>query len=166
MPLIYEELRRLARRYMRSERPGHTLQATSLVNEAFVRMAGGAGGPWQDRAHFFAAAATQVRRILVQHARARSAEKRGGGIARADLDVDQVPSDPASDELLAVDEALRKLAENDPRKARLVELRFFTGLSIEETAEVLGVSTRTLAREWALARAWLSRELAEGPHDD
>jgi len=159
MPLIYDELRSLAMRHMRSERVGHTVQATSLVHEAFVKLAGSHGAPWQDRAHFFAAAATLIRQILVQHARARNAEKRGGKMQRASVDVEQIAEERSSDELLAVDEALRKLADMDPGKARLVELRFFAGLSAEETAEALGMSPRSMARQWAMARAWLSREL-------
>lgn len=160
MPLIYDELRRLAQHYMHSERAGHTLQATALVNEAYVRLVGSRSEPWQNRAHFFAAAATAIRRILVQHARARNSIKRGGGWQRMDIDPESTASDVADERIEAVDEALCRLAEFDPRKARLVELRYFAGLTNDEAAEVMETSPRTLAREWQVAKAWLSRELA------
>jgi RNA polymerase sigma-70 factor, ECF subfamily len=169
MPLIYDELRRLAQHYLRGERPGHTLQATALVHEAYVRLVGSEVGPWQNRAHFFAAAATAIRRILVQHARASASLKRGGDRSRVALDVERLPShEPidANEQILAVDEALARLAAIDPQKARLVELRFFSGMTTEEMSESLGVSPRTVAREWDLAKAWLSRELMESRRDD
>jgi RNA polymerase sigma factor (TIGR02999 family) len=166
MPLIYEELRRLAKHYMRGERPGHTLQATALVHEAYLRLVGGENEPWQSRAHFFAAAAIVVRRILVQHARAAGAAKRGGGWSRADIDMNSVTADNGDAQILAVDEALQKLDALDHRKARLVELRFFTGMSVDEAAEALGVSPRTAAREWDMAKAWLSRELTDAGDDE
>lgn len=163
MPLIYDELRRLAQHYLKGERPGHTLQATALVNEAYVRLAGGKSGPWQNRAHFFAAAATAIRRILVQHARASASLKRGGDRNRVAIDFDRVPSrtSDVDDQVLAVDAALERLSSIDPQKARLVELRFFAGMTTEEMSESLGISPRTVAREWDLAKAWLTRELME-----
>ena len=161
MPLIYDELRRLAQYYLTSERSGHTMQATALVNEAYVRLVGSRDEPWQNRAHFFAAAATAIRRILVQHARARNSAKRGGGWQRVELDPDATPVQAADERIEAVDDALCRLAEIDPRKARLVELRYFAGLTNEEASEVMNISPRTLAREWQSAKAWLSRELTE-----
>ena len=161
MPLIYGELRRLAQFYMSSERPDHTLQATALVNEAYLQLVGPESGTWQNRAHFFAAAATTIRRILVQHARRVASLKRGGDRKRASLDVSMVESKQTNEQIIAVDEALERLAVIDANKARLVELRFFAGMSTEEMAESLGVSPRTVAREWDLAKAWLSRELSE-----
>ena len=162
MPLIYDELHRLARRHMRSERAGHTLQPTALVHEAYLRLVGSDNGPWQDRAHFFAVAANVVRRILVQHARARRSQKRGGDRQRVSLDeVQPAGAEITNDRVLAVDEALERLAELDPAKARLVELRFFAGLTNAEIADATGVSERTVARGWDFARAWLSRALRE-----
>ena len=162
IPLIYGELRRLAQHYMANERPNHTLQATALVNEAYLQLVGSNHGPWQNRAHFFATAAITIRRILVQHARRVTSLKRGGEWKRADFDPAMIESSMHTDEqVLAVDEALTRLAAVDPTKARLVELRFFAGMTTEEMAESLGVSPRTVAREWDLAKAWLSRELAE-----
>lgn len=166
MPLVYDELRRLAQHYMAGERPGHTLQATALVNEAYVRLVGSGDASWQNRAHFFAAAAVAIRRILVQHARAAGSQKRGGDRMRADLDIATLESCSANDRVLAVDEALERLARMDPQKARLVELRFFAGMTTEEMAESIGVSVRTIAREWDLARAWLTRELSEQAGND
>lgn len=160
MPLIYDELRRLAQHHLRTERAGHTLQATALVNEAYLRLVGERDNPWQNRAHFFAAAATTIRRILVQHARARNSAKRGGRWQRVDLDPDATPIRAPDDRIEAVDDALCRLAAIDPDKARLVELRYFAGLTNEEASEVMDVSPRTLAREWQAAKAWLSRELA------
>lgn len=164
MSLVYNELRRLAQHYMAGERPDHTLQATALVNEAYVRLVGSDGGPWQNRAHFFATAAVVIRRILVQHARAAGSLKRGGDWRRSELDVNAVEAIPANDQVLAVDEALERLSRFDPQKAKLVELRYFAGMTTEEMAEALGVSPRTIAREWDVARAWLSRELSEPRH--
>jgi RNA polymerase sigma factor (TIGR02999 family) len=164
MPLVYAELRRLARRYLRGERSGHTLQPTALVHEAWMRLNGGAR-PLQNRAHFFAICAHLMRQVLVDHARARDAQKRFGGAVRVELDL-ETPAVEAAPELLAVDEALTALEKLDGRKARIIELRFFAGLSIEETAEVLGVSAPLVVRETRLARAWLHRALTTaGPSD-
>lgn len=161
LPLVYEELRRLAARKMAHEPPDHVLQPTALVHEAYARLAGPGDAPkWEGRGHFFAAAAEAMRRILIEQARERQTEKRGGGRARRPLDeADAVfePGDPGS--LLALDEALTRLASREPELARLVQLRFFTGLSVEEAAEALGVSPRTAKRNWAFARAWLRREM-------
>jgi RNA polymerase sigma factor (TIGR02999 family) len=160
--LVYDELRRMARRHMRKEAPGRTLQTTALVNEAYLRLVDMKNAGWHDRVHFFAVSAQVMRRILVDAARARNAAKRGGAADRvADLDLDQVPSVDTgrAAELVAVDDALEELARMDPRKARVVELRFFGGLSVEETAEVLRVSPQTVMRDWKLAKAWLSRAL-------
>jgi RNA polymerase sigma factor (TIGR02999 family) len=164
LPLVYEELRRLASSRMRQEKSGQTLQPTALVHEAFMRLVGGdAGRQWDGRSHFFAAAAEAMRRILIENARRKGRVKRGGELNRCDLHDDDavvVDSDNA-DELLCLDEALNKLAVEDPQLAKLVELRYFTGLTIEETARVLGVSPRTTKRNWAYARAWLQREMSE-----
>jgi RNA polymerase sigma factor (TIGR02999 family) len=164
-PLVYEELRRLARRYMRQERAGHTLQGTALVNEAYMRLVDVAGVDWQDRAHFFAVAAQMMRRILIDAARARASDKRSGRAAHVahmePVDFDRFPaagSDRAAD-LCALDDALQTLGQMDPRRAQVIELRFFGGLTVEETAEVLGISPQSVMRDWRLARAWLSREL-------
>jgi len=166
MPLVYEELRRIAHRYMRRERPGQSMQTTALVNEAYLRLVGSAPVEWQDRAHFFAVAATVMRHLLVDRARAREYGKRGGGARQVSLDEAAVVS-PAQDlDLLALDEVLDKLAEVDERKSRLVELRYFGGLSAEEAAEVLGVSEITVKREWLKAKAWLYRELTKGGGGD
>ena len=160
VPLIYGELRRMARRYMQRERPGQTLQTAALVNEAYLRLVGVTDVQWQDRAHFFAVSAQIMRRILVDAARARGTSKRGGGVAVIDLNesVDALPD--RAGELIALDEALRALAEFDPRKAKVVEMRFFGGLSVEEAAEVLKLSPQSVMRDWKLARAWLQRELS------
>lgn len=158
-PLVYEELRTLAGRLLRGERAGHTLQPTALVNEAFLRLAGGRTVDWKGRTHFFAVAARAMRRILVDHARTRLAGKRGGGATRISL-TETPLSVPAPDvDVLALDEALERLAGLDPGQARVVELRFFAGLSVEETAEAIGASPATVKREWSSARAWLFREL-------
>jgi RNA polymerase sigma-70 factor (ECF subfamily) len=158
-PLVYQELRRLARRHMRREQAGNTLQTTALVNEAYLRLADAGGVSWQDRTHFFAVAAQMMRRILVDAARARRSEKRGGPAARVNFDqVAEVVPSPAND-LVALDDALNTLAEVDPRKVRVIELRFFGGLSVEETAAVLGVSPQTVMRDWKLAKAWLTLEM-------
>jgi RNA polymerase sigma factor (TIGR02999 family) len=159
IPLIYKELRRIARRRLEHERPDHTLQSAALVNEAYLRLIGREPPEWQNRAHFFAVAAQMMRHILVDHARNRLAAKRGAGAPRLSLDPDiALPQKPELD-LVALDGALNKLAGLDPRESRLIELRFFGGLSIEETAVVLGISSRTVKREWAAARAWLQLEL-------
>jgi RNA polymerase sigma factor (TIGR02999 family) len=159
VPLVYDELRRLAHAYMQRERPGHTLQTTALVHEAYLRLAGQESLSWQNRAHFRAIAAETMRRILVEYARARNAVKRGGGQRTASLEDTVIGLDAESVDLEALDQALRRLAEIDPRMVRIVELRFFAGLTVDETAEVLSISTGTVKREWATARAWLRREL-------
>jgi len=165
-PLVYDELRRLARRYMRNERAGNTLQTTALVNEAYLRLVDAKRVGWQDRAHFFAVSAQMMRRILVDAARARGSAKRGGQVKRvnhsAAFNLDEIPdvSTGRDRELVAIDDALNTLAEMDPRKARVIELRFFGGLSVEETAEILKISSQTVMRDWKLAKAWLTRELA------
>jgi len=166
-PLVYEQLHRMARRYMRSERPGHTLQATALLNEAFLRLVDTRDLDWNDRSHFFAVCARVMRRILVDAARSRAAIKRGGQADRAEhstaINLDQLP-DPASEtsaQVCALDEALNRLAQIDPRRAHVIELRFFGGLTVEETARALEISPQTVMREWKLARAWLARELSQ-----
>ena len=162
LPLIYGELRRVAAGYLRRESPGHTLQPTALVHEAYLRMVDQTQVRWQNRAHFLGVAAQMMRRILVDHARSRQADKRGGALPKLSLDENIDVSDERSSELVALDEALRKLAEIDPEKSRLVELRFFGGLSVEETAEVLGVSAPTVKRHWRLAKAWLYGQVQQG----
>jgi RNA polymerase sigma factor (TIGR02999 family) len=157
IPIVYADLRRMARRYMRRERDGHSLQPTELVHEAFLRLVD-SGTDWQGRGHFFAVAAQVMRRILVDHARTRQASKRGSGVAMIALEDLSVPI-RADLDLVALDDALRTLGALDPRQCQVVELRFFGGLSVEETAEVLGISTATVKREWQLAKAWLYREL-------
>jgi RNA polymerase sigma factor (TIGR02999 family) len=161
VPLVYDELRRLARRYMRGERAEHTLQPTALVHEAYLRLIGQRDVEWQNRAHFFGVAAQLMRRILVDHARARKAEKRGGSAPKVSLDETLVFTEAKGADLLALDEALTRLTERDPRQGRIVELRFFGGLTEDEAAEVLGVSTRTVKRDWNVARAWLYKELSK-----
>jgi len=162
IPLVHAELRRIARRQMSQERAGHTLQATALVNEAYVRLAGDAGQRWQNRAHFFAVCAQVMRHVLIDHARSRAREKRGGALQRVSLEGAAALAEGGEAELLALDEALARLEEFDRQKARVVELRYFAGLGIEETAEALGVSPTTVRREWRRAKAWLYRALAEG----
>src|SRR5437016_2245636 len=166
MPLVYEELRRLAHQYMNRERPGHTLQTSALVNEAYLRLVDQQHVRWQNRAHFFGIAAQLMRRILVDHARSHHYAKRGGGAVQVSLDEAAVVSLGQAVELLALDEALTKLASFDPRKSQVVELRFFGGLSLEETAEVLGISSPTVQREWRTAKAWLHRTLSRGEGDE
>jgi RNA polymerase sigma factor (TIGR02999 family) len=158
--IVYEELRRLARRYMRGERPGHSLQTTALVNEAYVRLVDYKRMQWQNRAHFFAVSAQLMRRILVEHAR-RHNLKRGGDRQHVCLDEATVADTGKPTDLVALDDALNALARIDGRKAQVVEMRFFGGLSVEETAEVLKVSTITVMRDWNTARAWLYRELSD-----
>ncbi len=163
MPLVYDELRRLAGNYLRHERPGHTLQPTALVNEAYMRIVDQRRVNIENRAQFFGLAAQLMRHILVDHARARSAGKRGGPqLHRLSLDETRVAVEDRAAELVALDEALKSLAEIDPRKSRVVEMRFFGGLSVEETACALGVSDKTVMREWRIAKVWLHRELAGG----
>jgi RNA polymerase sigma-70 factor, ECF subfamily len=160
--VVYSELRRLAHRYMHRENPGHTLQTTALVNEAYLRLAHSSDVDWKDRAHFFAVSANIMRRILIDEARARRAERRGGDAQQVTLDdLVDIPQAPTQD-LLALDEALDRLARVDERKTKVVELRYFGGLSVEETAHVLKVSQDTVLRDWRLAKAWLLRELNEG----
>lgn len=158
-PHIMPELRQLAACYMRGERPGHVLQTTALVNEAWLRLAGHGNVVWDNRAHFFAAAARIMRQILVDYARARSSAKRGGGAEAVLMEDALVISKERSEYLVLLDEALLKLARTDDRKSRVVELRFFGGMNVEETAQVLGVSPNTIIRDWRLARAWLRREI-------
>jgi RNA polymerase sigma factor (TIGR02999 family) len=165
-PLVHAELRRIARRQMGGERQGHTLQATALVNEAYLRLAGQEGFEWKDRAHFYAVCAQVMRHVLIDHARAHARDKRGGGALHVSLDEAAVMSAESASELVALDEALRELEEVDPQKGRVVELRYFAGLSIEETAEVLGISPTTVRREWRRAKAWLYRALAGGEADE
>jgi len=165
MPLVYDELRALAERHLWSERAGHTLQATAIVNEAYLRLVGTSDRSWQNRAHFFATAATAIRLLLVDHARRRGRLKRGGDRDRLVLDEARLPAAETDDRMLVLDEALSRLNEIDPQKARVVELRFFTGLTVDEVAAVLDVSASTVARDWRLARAWLRCELSEGHGD-
>ncbi|HEY3043676.1 MAG TPA: sigma-70 family RNA polymerase sigma factor [Vicinamibacterales bacterium] len=164
VPAVYGELRRMAARYLRKERPQHTLQPTALVHEAFVKLVDQRDVRWQNRAHFFGVAAQLMRRILVDHARERDAEKRGGGAACVPLSdsLAIAPSDHI--DILAVDDALNRLGEIDPDQVRIVELRFFGGLTIEETAEVLGWSPGSVKREWRVAKAWLQREISGTAH--
>ena len=167
-PLVYEQLRRLAASYMRKERRDHHLQPTALVHEAYLRLVQGEEVDWRDRVHFFAVSARVMRRILVDAARRRTSAKRGGRVARDEhstiLDLDSLPAsdDRRAAELCAVDDALTALAQLDQRRAQVVELRFFGGLSVAETAEALKVSPETVMRDWKLARAWLNRELRKG----
>jgi RNA polymerase sigma factor (TIGR02999 family) len=157
LPLVYDELRKLAAAHLAREQPGQTLQATALVHEAYVRLVGaGSGGDWNSRGHFFAAAAEAMRRILVENARRKQTRKAGGGLRRLDLDdIDPAVDEDQGDDLLALDEAVRRLEARDPRKAELVKLRFFAGLTSEQAASILGVSTSTAEKDWAYARSWL-----------
>jgi RNA polymerase sigma factor (TIGR02999 family) len=159
IPVVHEELKRIARRYMRRERHGHTLQPTALVNEAFLRLVDAHGVQWKDRAHFFALAAQMMRRILVNYALARGAGKRGGAGLQVTLDEAMIVSPERDSQLVELDGALQSLAKVDPRKAQVVELRFFGGLSVEEAAAVLKVSPQTVLRDWSLSKTWLAREL-------
>jgi len=163
LPIVYQELRRLAASYLRRERPGQTLQPTALVHEAYLRLLKDRPDRWQNRAHFCAIAAHSMRQILIEKARARDALKRGGGGPRVTLDEALVGGGELSIDLVALDEALERLAAIDAGQARLVELRFFGGLTVEETAEALHISPATVKRHWTLARAWLARELASPP---
>jgi RNA polymerase sigma factor (TIGR02999 family) len=159
IPLVYGELKRLARAHLRRERSDHTLQTTALVHEAYLKLVRQDSVKWQGRSHFFAIAAQLMRRILIDHARAHLREKRGGGIAPMPLDDALVFSPEHSEELLKLDAALGRLATLDPRQSRIVELRFFGGLSVDETAAFLGVSAKTVKRDWAVAKAWLHGEV-------
>jgi RNA polymerase sigma factor (TIGR02999 family) len=161
LPLVYRELHRLAKSYMRRERQDHTLQATALVNEAYLKLVG-EQGDWNDRQHFIGLAAHVMRRVLVDHARARNAERRMGGMQRVEMEDDLAVSVGQLDEVEALDEALHKLEKENPRRARVVELRYFSGLSIDEIAALLGIAPRSVKRDWALARMWLFRELRPG----
>jgi RNA polymerase sigma factor (TIGR02999 family) len=162
MPIIYGELRSLAGRYLRHERRDHTLQPTALVHEAFFRLVNQNDVDWQSRAHFFGIAAQMMRRVLIDHARFHHRGKRGAGLIKVDLDQAEGWSEEQADEIVALHEALEGLARIDPRKARTVELRYFGGLSVEETAEVLGLSPNTVTRDWTLAKAWLFNEIKGG----
>ena len=165
IPLVYDELHRLAKHYMRNERSGHTLQATALVNEAYLRLVKASDITWESRAHFIGVAAQIMRRLLADHGRARLAARRGGHGERVVLNNQLAASDHSTAEWLAIDLALQRLASFDARQSRIVELRYFGGLSVEETALVIGVSPKTVKRDWALARAWLRRELGSAELD-
>ena len=162
-PVVYDELKVLARAQLRKERPGHTLQATALVHEAYIRLAGEQPAPWQDRGHFFRAGARAMRRILIEHARRRGRKKRGGGAAAARVSLSAIGAPDWDDpyRMLALDEALWRLEQEDARSAEVVQLRYFGGLSVPETAEALNISERTVKREWTFARAWLRAALSE-----
>jgi RNA polymerase sigma factor (TIGR02999 family) len=162
MPLVYEELRRIARHYLKNERRGHTLESTALVHEAFLRLIDQRSVQWQNRAHFFGIASQMMRRILVDHARKRQAAKRDAALVRLSVAERLVPDAEREPDLLALDQAIDALAALDPDQGRVVELRYFGGLTIEETAEVMGVSPATVKREWATARLWLKREIRKG----
>jgi RNA polymerase sigma factor (TIGR02999 family) len=162
LSLVYEELRKLAAHRLAHESPGHTLQPTALVHEAYLRLVGDGEVSWEGRGHFFAAAAESMRRILVEHARKRGRVKRGGGRHRVPIDVVDVAAEPESLDLVALDEALRRMEEQDPRMHQIVMLRFFAGLSVEDAGQALGISARTVKREWSCARAWLFKTL-HGP---
>ena len=167
IPVVYAELRRQAARHLRRERPGHTLQTTALINEAYLRLVDQKNVRWQNRAHFFAVAARMMRRILVDHARSHRRAKRGGSAARLPLEEAlAVAAEKSSVDLLALDEALERLAAVDARQGQVVELRYFGGLSIEETAEALGVSPATVKNDWNVSKAWLRRELGGGKGSD
>ena len=161
VPLVQAELRRIARRHMARETPGHTLQTSALVNEAYLRLVDQQNVPWQNRAHFFAVSAQVMRHILIDHARSHAYAKRGGGARKVPLDEALAVTERRADELVALDEALNRLAQIDSRKSQIIELRFFGGLSIEETAEALNIAPITVTREWRAAKAWLRREMNE-----
>ncbi|MBI3474271.1 MAG: sigma-70 family RNA polymerase sigma factor [Acidobacteria bacterium] len=162
IPLVYDELRRQARRYLRRERPDHTLQSTALVHEAYVRLVDQRQVNWHNRSQFFGVAAQLMRRILVDHARGRAAVKRGAGVTKLAIAEEVAALEMRNVDLIALDTSLRELEKMDPQQSRIVELRFFSGLSIEDTAEALGISTATVKRDWALAKAWLYREISGG----
>jgi RNA polymerase sigma factor (TIGR02999 family) len=163
LPLVYGELRKIARRHLRGERHGHTLEATALVHEVYLRLSGGAELHWNDRVHFYAVAAQMMRRVLVDHARGRDAAKRGGTVVRVSLDEARDPAVESVPDVVALDDALRSLEALDPRKSRIVELRFFGGLTLDETAAVLGISVPTVVKETRLARAWLHSQINRAP---
>jgi RNA polymerase sigma factor (TIGR02999 family) len=166
LPSAYEELRRIAARYLRRERPGHTLQATALVHECLMRISSPGQAGWEDRAQFLRAAARVIRHTLVDHAKSRNRIKRGGKHVRIDFDEALLPVTERDPSLILLDDALTRLAQVDERKSKVVELRFFGGLTADETAQVLDVSTRTIERDWRLARAWLQREMQGSENDD
>lgn len=159
-PLVYDELHRMAGAYMRRERPSHTLQATALINEAYVRLVGSDHPHWENRAHFYAIAAHTMRQVLVSYAVRRRAGKRGGGEQAVDMDAELLVAEDRLGDVIVIDEVLERLERIDPRQTQLIELRFFAGMSVEETAEAMNVSPTTIKREWRLAKAWLHRELA------
>jgi RNA polymerase sigma-70 factor, ECF subfamily len=159
VPIVYEELRRMAGRYMRRQNPDHTLQTSALVNEAYLRLIDQKNVQWQNRAHFFGIAAQLMRRVLIDHVRSHHYAKRGGDAVKVSLDEAAIMDQSRSPDLIALDDALNSLAAIDPQQSRIVELRFFGGLTIEETAEVLGISHATVERDWSVARAWLRREM-------
>jgi len=163
-PLVYERLRLIAHRQLRSERTGHTLATSDLVHEAYFSLVGIEAMSWTDRAHFLAIAARAMRRVLIDHARARGTEKRGGWRDQAALDVDALPADVPDERLLFLDDALRRLETRNERYGRIVECRFFAGMTIEETAKALDISPATVKRDWLVARAWLHRELSDEPN--
>jgi RNA polymerase sigma factor (TIGR02999 family) len=165
-PLVYQELRRMAHRYMRRERPGHSLQTTAVVHEAYLRLIDQKHVQWQNRAHFFAIAAQMMRRILITHAQSHAYAKRGGGTLKVSLDEAAILSKERAGELIALDEALTGLTAIDPRRSQVVELRFFGGLTNEEIAEVLKVSPNTVIRDWNVAKAWLYREMSKEQRDE
>lgn len=163
-PLVYDDLRRIAARHLGAERGDHTLQPTALVHEAYLRLLGNQPFSWRSKAQFYGAAAEAMRRILIDHARGKGRQRRGGGRVRLPLDAAELARSDSIDEILSVDDALCRLEEQDPRMAAIVKLRFFAGLSAEETAVALGVTDRTVYREWLLARAWLQQRLDEAGH--
>ena len=165
MPLVYDQLRSIAHRYVQRERAGHTLQTSALVNEAYLRLAG-QNVVWQNRAHFFAVTAKVMRHILIDHARAQARDKRGGGAIQISLNDALVVADDQAAHFIALEEALRVLERLDPQKGKIVELRYFGGLSVEEAAEVMNISPRTVRREWQRAKAWLYRMMTEGTKDE
>jgi len=164
IPLVHDELRRMARRYMGRERPGHSLQPTALVNEAYLRLVDLQRVRWQDRAHFFAMSARLMRRVLIDVARAKAYQKRGGGMQRVTFAEELLPDSGPTHDLIALDDALQALSEQDSRKSQVVEMRFFGGLTVEETAEALAVSRDTVMRDWQFSKDWLLREMRRAPH--
>lgn len=165
-PLVQAELQNIARCQMSQERPGHTLQATALVNEAYLRLAGQQGFEWHNRAHFYAVCAQVMRHILIDHARAHARDKRGGGAIQVSLNEGALIAEEQAEHFVALDEALRSLERVDPQKGKIVELRYFGGLNVEQTAEVLNISPRTVRREWQRSKAWLYRMISEGTADE
>lgn len=161
LSVVYSQLKAIAQRRMSGEEPGHTLQATALVHEAFLRLAGARHVPWQNRAHFYAAAAEAMRRVLLDHAKSGKRQKRGGNLRRAPLNVAELAADDDSDQILALESALCRLENQNPEAAQVVRLRFYAGLSVDQTAETVGISPRTVDRRWKYARAWLFKELAD-----